>query len=173
MYIYNPVGQTEFDFLIRRWRGEKSTGAGSPVFIPDLVPDVEIDIALPFKRKLCDREIRQLWLCGNPTPELWLPPHIQRRMHRCQPKGRRREHTKKRIPQNVRIAVGDREGWKCASCPATKYLHFHHIVWRSKGGLDTLENLVMLCRDCHSKQPGHPKSLAKCRFSACRPKTIA
>lgn len=31
------------------------------------------------------------------------------------------------------------------------YLEVHHIIWLSRGGSDTLENVVALCPNCHSK----------------------
>jgi hypothetical protein len=30
-------------------------------------------------------------------------------------------------------------------------LHAHHVVFRSKGGKDTIDNLVTLCEECHKK----------------------
>ena len=35
--------------------------------------------------------------------------------------------------------------------------HIHHIVRRAKGGGHSLDNLVVLCRDCHSLMPEHDK----------------
>jgi 5-methylcytosine-specific restriction protein A len=31
------------------------------------------------------------------------------------------------------------------------FLEFHHIIWLSKGGEDTIENSVALCPNCHRK----------------------
>ena len=31
------------------------------------------------------------------------------------------------------------------------YLETHHVIWLSKGGLDTVENTVALCPNCHRK----------------------
>ena len=31
------------------------------------------------------------------------------------------------------------------------YLETHHIVWLSQGGLDSVENTVALCPNCHKK----------------------
>ena len=31
------------------------------------------------------------------------------------------------------------------------FLEAHHIIWLSKGGLDTIENTVALCPNCHRK----------------------
>ena len=43
----------------------------------------------------------------------------------------------------------ERDGWKCQACGLRQRLHIHHIVFRSHGGEDTLENLIALCSDCH------------------------
>ena len=31
------------------------------------------------------------------------------------------------------------------------YLECHHIVWLSKGGIDSIDNCVALCPNCHRK----------------------
>lgn len=36
-----------------------------------------------------------------------------------------------------------------------EWMDVHHIVKRGDGGSDNLENLILLCRDCHNKQ--HPE----------------
>jgi hypothetical protein len=39
---------------------------------------------------------------------------------------------------------------KCIKCNIeTDDLHYHHIVFRSAGGLDDPDNLLPLCFDCH------------------------
>lgn len=44
----------------------------------------------------------------------------------------------------------ERDGWKCVHCNNRAGLHPHHIMFRSAGGEDTLDNLVTLCWKCHS-----------------------
>lgn len=59
-----------------------------------------------------------------------------------------------------RKIVYDRDGGRCRRCGVTISLdkcHIHHIVRRSQGGAHSLENLVTLCRDCHSLMPEHQK----------------
>ncbi len=53
--------------------------------------------------------------------------------------------------ENMRAYVLDRDGYKCQLCGAKQDLHLHHIVPRSKGGVDRPENLITLCSECHSK----------------------
>jgi 5-methylcytosine-specific restriction endonuclease McrA len=44
-----------------------------------------------------------------------------------------------------------RDGYKCVYCGLRNNLHVHHIVYRSAGGPDTLENLVTLCHKHHEE----------------------
>lgn len=41
---------------------------------------------------------------------------------------------------------------KCVKCGAKSKLHFHHIEHYSKGGQNTVENLVLLCASCHAEE---------------------
>ena len=54
---------------------------------------------------------------------------------------------------NVRAYVLHRDGYKCqykkAGTKHTKQLHVHHVVFRSKGGSNAPDNLVVLCSSCH------------------------
>ena len=52
--------------------------------------------------------------------------------------------------RSVREAVETIQGERCLLCgkPAG---HLHHVVPRSKNGMNTLENLAGLCEDCHEK----------------------
>lgn len=73
---------------------------------------------------------------------------------------------------HVRIPIRDlqtllREGapCKCGTCGVTIYakrnlpqpseLHAHHIIHKSSGGPDTLDNLVTLCNRCHAAKHPH------------------
>jgi 5-methylcytosine-specific restriction endonuclease McrA len=43
----------------------------------------------------------------------------------------------------------------CQDCGRADNLDMpHHIVFRSHGGDDSMENLVLLCRVCHAKRHG-------------------
>ncbi len=57
--------------------------------------------------------------------------------------------------------VDKRDGKSCRGCDkrsdpeATGTLqrgHRHHIIYRSAGGMDTSDNLVTLCADCHNDE---------------------
>lgn len=53
------------------------------------------------------------------------------------------------IPQDVKIAVWQRDQGKCVQCGATSYLEFDHIIPHSKGGANTVGNVQLLCRKCN------------------------
>jgi 5-methylcytosine-specific restriction endonuclease McrA len=52
-----------------------------------------------------------------------------------------------------------RDGNKCTKCgnAGTKNnpLHSHHVVSKSHGGSDSLDNVRTLCSACHSQEKGH------------------
>lgn len=57
-----------------------------------------------------------------------------------------------RLDENLRLSCLMRDKFKCQNpkCKGhIRSLHAHHITWRSKGGKDTITNLIMLCNKCH------------------------
>ena len=53
---------------------------------------------------------------------------------------------------NAKAACLNRDNYTCQCCKTKKgTLHAHHIVYRSNGGADTLDNLITLCAACHKK----------------------
>ena len=50
-------------------------------------------------------------------------------------------------------SVVRRDGWKCRvpGCGRRSQLTVHHIIKRSLGGSDTLDNCITLCCECHRK----------------------
>ena len=53
---------------------------------------------------------------------------------------------------NSKAACLNRDDYTCQCCKTKKgTLHAHHIVYRRKGGADTLDNLITLCEECHKK----------------------
>lgn len=65
---------------------------------------------------------------------------------------RYRERGGGKIPESMRRAVFDRDGWVCLDCGSTEYLCCDHVIPVSKGGDTSLENLQTLCRPCNSKK---------------------
>ena len=53
---------------------------------------------------------------------------------------------------NAKAACLNRDNYTCQCCKTKKgTLNAHHIVYRSNGGADTLDNLITLCKECHNK----------------------
>ena len=53
----------------------------------------------------------------------------------------------------------DNEPIVCEWCCREQAVDIHHIVYKSKGGKDTIENLIGLCRNCH--ELAHKKKISK------------
>jgi len=51
-----------------------------------------------------------------------------------------------------RAMIYKRDNNKCQYCGATRHLTIDHVIPRSKGGLDTWENLVVACSSCNVKK---------------------
>lgn len=67
--------------------------------------------------------------------------------------------------QKKRLAILDRDGWKCTNCDATdKTLHVHHEEYR--WGADPWdysdEKLTTLCFECHELQTQFDRDLREC-----------
>jgi len=57
-----------------------------------------------------------------------------------------------RLDENLRIACMMRDGYICQRCGKRNCrLEAHHIVYRERGGKDSLANLLTLCQACHEK----------------------
>jgi hypothetical protein len=65
--------------------------------------------------------------------------------------------------QRRRERIYDRDGWACVFCGTSESLTLDHIVPRSRGGTDRLDNLQTACRRCNGLkaayiegEPGFP-----------------
>jgi len=57
-----------------------------------------------------------------------------------------------RLDENLRLACLMRDNFTCQKCGKKGVkLTSHHIVWTSKGGKDSIYNLITLCENCHEK----------------------
>lgn len=74
------------------------------------------------------------------------------RMQKRRLLGTNPEGPSRRIPQDVRIAVWQRDGGKCVECGANTYLEYDHIIPFSQGGASTIANIQLLCRTCNLKK---------------------
>lgn len=60
------------------------------------------------------------------------------------------------LPAAVRHAVHRRDGGRCQAtrangerCQSRRFVHLHHVREKSKGGSDSVDNLVTVCASCH------------------------
>ena len=53
------------------------------------------------------------------------------------------------IPDDVKVAVWQRDQGMCVKCNATDYLEYDHIIPFSKGGANSINNIQLLCRKCN------------------------
>ena len=51
--------------------------------------------------------------------------------------------------RRVCAMVLERDGWRCQCCGAMENLQVHHQQFRSQGGPDVPDNLIVLCHRCH------------------------
>jgi len=51
--------------------------------------------------------------------------------------------------ENKRQYVLCRDRFKCQHCGSKEHLEVHHIIYRSQGGTDDVNNLITLCHECH------------------------
>ncbi|MCG1009238.1 HNH endonuclease [Salinicoccus sp. ID82-1] len=56
------------------------------------------------------------------------------------------------IPTVVKKAVKKRYKNQCAACKSKNNLHFHHIVRFADGGEHSVDNLILLCHECHAEE---------------------
>ncbi len=45
---------------------------------------------------------------------------------------------------------GEQDYIPCENCDS-KAVDIHHLLFKSQGGKDEIENLISLCRECHTK----------------------
>ena len=53
---------------------------------------------------------------------------------------------------NRKEYIKSRDNYTCQNCKGKskdKHLHVHHIIFRSNGGTDDVNNLILLCKPCH------------------------
>ena len=76
---------------------------------------------------------------------------------RARAKARKRAKTQ-RVRAQVMLSVDERDGSTCRICQChtvafdiERQPHHHHIIYRSHGGTDTLENIILICALCHDR----------------------
>lgn len=74
---------------------------------------------------------------------------------------------REKVPPSLVQALVARAGGCCEACSRRGVLHVHHIQPRSRGGTNSLQNLLLLCPSCHRRQhdrdfvPGSPWDRAR------------
>ena len=56
------------------------------------------------------------------------------------------------IPGDLRRAVFERDGGRCAECGSNFDLQYDHILPVAHGGATTIENLQLLCAECNRRK---------------------
>lgn len=62
-----------------------------------------------------------------------------------------RNHRKRKIASSLRRQVLERDMYRCRYCGTHIDLSLHHVLPESRGGEETLENLVTACTPCNSR----------------------
>lgn len=94
--------------------------------------------------------------CGEPgvyqvESRAWLEWHWRRGLKlRRDPFSKAR--TRRHIPEGVRLAVYERDGFTCLHCGTGEALSLDHVYPHSLGGTDDMDNLQTLCRPCNSRK---------------------
>lgn len=53
------------------------------------------------------------------------------------------------MDRELAVKVFSRDDYRCQSCGRDERLGIHHITPRAEGGADIIENLIVLCNQCH------------------------
>lgn len=83
------------------------------------------------------------------------PKTGDRKCRRCHADAARRAYRRQPrqpIPEAIRRAVMERDGYRCRACGVWHSLTIDHVRPVAAGGSDDLENLQTLCRSCNSSK---------------------
>lgn len=61
------------------------------------------------------------------------------------------------IPPKVKQAVWRRDKEQCALCHSPRAAPVAHFIRRSRGGLGIEQNILTLCRECHTRYDSGPQ----------------
>lgn len=82
----------------------------------------------------------------------WEPwPFFDTEAERLQAERRMPQVPNDSVPLAVKMAVKQRDGYRCVRCSRRTRLTIDHIKPRREGGGNELENLRTLCRTCHEQ----------------------
>ena len=54
--------------------------------------------------------------------------------------------------KKLQHAVLERDNFRCQECFRYTLAPPHHVIFRSHGGSDTMENMITLCIGCHDEK---------------------
>ena len=65
--------------------------------------------------------------------------------------------------RSLRLKLAHQRGAKCESCGIDNFylLDIHHVIPQSQGGTDDLDNLKLLCKNCHAIEHGRVGDINK------------
>lgn len=141
--------------------GARAADARSPVPTQRLTLHLPLDVAQLFRAVLATARRRIERRTGGPVTvedafEAMVDHALVSWEYPYSPRGR--------LPREYRVYA--RDGWRCTvpGCSSYRNLHDHHIVFRSRGGCDALENRTTMCAAHH--QRGVHAGFVRCRGSA-------
>jgi len=53
--------------------------------------------------------------------------------------------------KELMLTLVNERGGICESCRERIAVDAHHLIYKSQGGSDTADNLIILCRSCHAE----------------------
>lgn len=66
-----------------------------------------------------------------------------------------KQRLKNKTWKEVELEALERAKYTCEAklegCEGNKFLQGHHIIFRSKGGKNSLDNIIICCQHCHAK----------------------
>lgn len=74
--------------------------------------------------------------------------------------------TNRKVTGNLRDSVFNRDDGSCVCCGREEDLVIHHVIPHNQGGENELENLAVLCEECHYYAHGGGQSIEEGRYSA-------
>lgn len=73
----------------------------------------------------------------------WVKPKRKKKTPKHVKRAREWAKLKKTLPSGL-----------CEDCKKVPWVDAHHIKLKSQGGTDDLDNIALLCRDCHEARHG-------------------
>lgn len=98
-------------------------------------------------------EIHDCYLCGSCADTIMnLEHHRRAGSYITWPNPPKQGHRRREITAGLRRKVHERDFYACRYCGARQNLVVDHLVPVSRGGKNTLDNLVTACRTCNLRK---------------------